>query len=62
MKRAYLLIGVMVTLFMSSQARATKDEACPQLTVNREAGHAAGFRLTAIEVHQGGQDGGGALW
>ncbi len=41
----------------------------PDLTINGEVGHAAGIALawgngydTAIEVHQGGQDGGGALW
>lgn len=62
MKRAYLLIGVMVTLFMSSPARATRDETCPKLTMNLEAEHASGIALAAIEVHQGGQDGGGALW
>jgi hypothetical protein len=68
MKSAYLLIAAMVTVLMSSQARPIDDGACPELTVNREAGHAAGIaptagnRYTAIEVHQGGQDGGGALW
>ena len=41
----------------------------PDFTINGEVGHAAGVALawgngydTAIEVHQGGQDGGGALW
>ena len=41
----------------------------PDSTINGEVGHAAGIALaygngydTAIEVHQGGQDGGGALW
>jgi hypothetical protein len=41
----------------------------PDSTSNGGAGHAAGIALawgnrydTAIEVHQGGQDGGGALW
>jgi hypothetical protein len=68
MKRAYWLIAAMVTLLMSSQARAIKDEACPEVTMNREAQRAAGIALTsgngytAIEVHQGGPDGGGALW
>jgi hypothetical protein len=42
----------------------------PDSTINGGIGHAAGVALangyglydTAIEVHQGGQDGGGALW
>ena len=42
----------------------------PDSTINGGIGHAAGIPLangngrydTAIEVHQGGQDGGGALW
>jgi hypothetical protein len=68
MKRVYLLIAVMATLLMSSPARAINDAACPELTIDREAQHSAGIALisgngySAIEVHQGGQEGGGALW
>jgi hypothetical protein len=68
MKRVYLLILAMAALLMSSPAQAINDAACPELTINRELGNAAGIALTsgngysAIEVHQGGQEGGGALW
>jgi hypothetical protein len=62
MKSAYLLIALMITLLMSGPARAVNDEACPKLTINREVAQAAGIAYTAIELHQGGQDGGGALW
>jgi hypothetical protein len=68
MKRAYLLIAAMVTMLMSGQARATNDEACPEVVMNQEVANAGGIApasgdsYTPIEVHQGGQDGGGALW
>ena len=61
MKRVYLLIAVMVALLMSSQARAINDATCPELTVDRAA-LTAGGRYTSIALHQGGQEGGGALW
>jgi hypothetical protein len=61
-KSAYLLIAVMITLLISGPARAVNDEACPKSAINREEGPAAGIAYSAIELHQGGQDGGGALW
>ncbi len=65
MKRGLrLVIGVMMVLLLDSKLGSTNQKD----STPREAARVWGNRYSAIEVHraievhQGGQDGGGALW
>jgi hypothetical protein len=68
MNRLPLVIGLAVTLFMTIQAKplneyitSTAFKSAAGIEFNT-ATYAPQGLDTAIEVHQGGQDGGGSLW
>jgi hypothetical protein len=63
MKKAHLLIGLAVTFWMMKPGVTSSLSTVPYKTENtqKESNPSAGSKV-AIEIHQGEQEGGGALW
>jgi hypothetical protein len=72
MRRIQLGVGLAAMLLTTNQVKALNDHATgylPPVAIDQAHGAVSIFQAntevrydTAIEAHQGGQDGGGALW
>lgn len=72
MRKLHLGAGLVAMLLTTNQMKALNDHAAgypPRVAIDRPLSDVSVFQAdteirydTAIEAHQGGQDGGGALW